>query len=278
MQISSENPSAASFFSKHPVFTTDEFEAFMHDRGSTNPQTRRNLLHYFHSHGTIFSIRRGLYCSVPLGTDPKSCPIDSYLLAAKLAPDSAIAYHSALELHGRSYSMQNRVIYASKKYSAGHTFKFRGVRYQSVKPPTALIRTRREDHEITSVDRSGQDVRVTTLERTFVDVLDRPKLGGGWEEIWKSLETIPHLNLDKVIEYALLLAKRKTISLVGFYLEQHRKDLLVEDSQLDKLEQRRPSQPQYLGRSSSPKPGRLISRWNLVIPEEVIERAWEESA
>src|SRR6185437_14499026 len=126
------SPSASVFFSTHPVFTTDEFEEFMRHRGSTNPRTRRNLLHYFHSQGTIFNIRRGIYCSVPPGTNPKACPIDSYLLAAKLAPDAVIAYHSALELHGRSYSMQNRVVFISRKYPAGHTFSFRGMRYQSV--------------------------------------------------------------------------------------------------------------------------------------------------
>jgi hypothetical protein len=39
-----------------------------------------------------------------------------------------------------------------------------------------------------------------------VDVLDRPRLSGGWEEVWRSLETIPFLDLDQVVQYALLLA------------------------------------------------------------------------
>jgi len=111
-----------------------------------------------------------------------------------------------------------------------------------------------------------------------VDVLDKPKLAGGWEEVWRSLESIPYFNLDKVVDYALLLSRRKTIALVGFYLEQHRKELLVEEVQLKKLEEHRPSQPLYVGRSSSGKSGRLISRWNLVIPEAILERSWEESA
>jgi predicted transcriptional regulator of viral defense system len=278
MQKSSGNPKASSFFSRHPLFTTGEFEDFMRTRGSTNPQTRRNLLHYFHRQGAIFGVRRGLYGSVPAGTDPESRPVDSYLLASKLAPDAVLAYHSALEIHGRSYSILNRVVFTSKKYPAGYVFRFRGVRYQSVRPPAALVRVGREDVETTLVDRSGKDVRITTLERTFVDVLDRPKLAGGWEEVWRSLESIPYLNLDKVIDYALLLSKRRTIALTGFFLEQHRKELLVEDSKLKRLEQRRPSQPQYLNRTTARKSGRLVTRWNLVIPERILERAWEESA
>ena len=276
MQKSSKSSNTQSFFRTHPVFTTEEFEGFIRARGSTNAQTRRNLLQYFHRQRTIINVRRGLYCSVPPGTDPESCPVDSYLLASKLAPDAVIAHHSALELHGRSYSVQNRVIFMSKRYPAGHIFKFRGIRFQSIKPPSALVRARREHVEIAAIDRSGHDVRVTTLERTFVDVLDRPKLAGGWEEVWKSLESIPSLNLEKVLAYSTLLSRKKTIAVVGYFLEQHSRELMVDDSLLNKLAQRRPAQPTYLDRSSSQKSGRLISRWNLIVPQEVIERGWEE--
>ena len=37
-----------------------------------------------------------------------------------------------------------------------------------------------------------------------MDVLDRPDLGGGWEEIWHSLGTVEFFNLNQVIEYASL--------------------------------------------------------------------------
>jgi len=46
------------------------------------------------------------------------------------------------------------------------------------------------------------------LERTLVDVLDAPEHGGGWEEIWLSLESVEFFDLDAVIEYALKLAPR----------------------------------------------------------------------
>jgi len=38
---------------------------------------------------------------------------------------------------------------------------------------------------VSIAERSGQSLRVATLERTLVDVLDRPELSGSWEEIWR---------------------------------------------------------------------------------------------
>jgi hypothetical protein len=52
------------------------------------------------------------------------------------------------------------------------------------------------------------ELRVAGLERTLVDVLDRPDLSGSWEEIWRSLESVEFFDLDKVVEYALLRRKR----------------------------------------------------------------------
>ncbi|MDO8723214.1 MAG: hypothetical protein Q7J31_13475 [Syntrophales bacterium] len=54
------------------------------------------------------------------------------------------------------------------------------------------------------------EVRVTGLERTFVDVLYRPDLSGSWEEIWRSLETVEFFDLDKVAAYVVLLGNATT--------------------------------------------------------------------
>ena len=125
------------------------------------------------------------------------------------------------------------------------------------------------------MDRYGMDIRVTSLERTLVDVLNRPDLSGGWEEIWRSLESVEFFDIDKVIEYALLLQNGTTTAKVGFFLEQHRKQLMVDGKHLQLLQSHCPRQPRYLERDKR-SGGRLISRWNLVVPIELIERTWAE--
>lgn len=137
--------------------------------------------------------------------DPAQCPIDPFLVASKMADDSVIAYGSAFDLHRKLHTIQNRIIYPTKK-RVMTSFEFRDMKYQAVAIPKALKTVNEETFGVQSIDRLGQPVFVTTLERTLVDVLDRPYLCGSWKEIWLSLEGIEYLDMDQVLKYALLLA------------------------------------------------------------------------
>ena len=109
------------------------------------------------------------------------------------------------------------------------------------------------------------------------DVLARPDLAGGWEEVWRSLEGVEYFDLEQVIDYALLLKSATTTAKVGFFLEQHRDALMVEETHLDRLRKHAPKLPCYLERSRR-ESGKLAASWNLIVPPAVLERAWEEVA
>jgi predicted transcriptional regulator of viral defense system len=261
------------FLSRHPVFTTKELDRFLAGRGSGNEATRNALLKYHRRQGRIVYVRRGLYAVVPPGASPDSSLVDPYLLAAKMTTDAVLGYHTALEFFGRAYSAYTHFYYLSKKRSVPAAF--RSYEFRCIRQPLVLRTKQREDIGVIQSERSGVDLRVTCLERTLVDVLDRPDLSGSWEEIWRSLELVEFFDLDRVIEYTLVLENSTTAAKVGFFLEQHRDPLMVDDAHLDALHDLRPRQPHYLERSKR-KAGRLVSGWNLVVPDEVLERSWSE--
>jgi predicted transcriptional regulator of viral defense system len=121
---------------------------------------------------------------------------------------------------------------------------------------------------------AGGEVRVTALERCLVDLLHAPEQGGGWEEIWRSLEMVEFFDLDAVVEHALRLRSALTVARVGFFLEQHREEWMVQEKHLEPLLRRAPAQPRYL--SPRREAGKLVARWNLVVPEYVLQRRWED--
>lgn len=261
------------FFRKHPVFTGEEFKKYLSDQGDIGSRMQESLLAYYSNAGRIVRVRRGLYTVVPKGADPGSYPVDPYLVASRLTPDAVLSHHTALEFFGRSYSSRTYFTYSASRPL--RTFSFRSHVFRGTKFPKALLSAGKEYFGVSAEEISWLEVRVTCLERTMVDVLDRPDLSGSWEEIWRSLESIEFFDLDRVVQYALLLGNATTGAKVGFFLEQHRESLMVEDHHLEALHDLRPKQPHYLDRSER-KSGRLISRWNLMVPEEVLERTWGE--
>jgi predicted transcriptional regulator of viral defense system len=264
-----------NFFAQYPVFTHHEYQQFLQSIGTTNPHTQRELLAYHLKKQHIIRIRRGLFASIPMSFRHciENFPVDPYLIAGRIREDAMLSYLSAFDFHGVSYSLHHQYFYMSERVI--HPFKFNEAEFICVSFPKALIEQRATDFEVLSIDRQGLNIQVTSLERTIVDVLDRPNYGGGWEEIWRSAEHISTLNLDKIIKYASLLNKLSIIAKLGFFLEQFKEQFIVDENTLNYLEARKPTGIHYLERSKR-ESGKFIPRWNLVVPNHIIERSWEE--
>jgi predicted transcriptional regulator of viral defense system len=262
------------FFTQHAVFSAAEF-AQAH-KGTA--ASRDSTLAYHEKHGHLLRVRRGLYVTVPPGTPPEKVAVDSYALTARLAPDAVLGYHTALAFHGKAYSVHHRFEYLTA--TAARPFRFRGQEFRPVQFPKALREAGKTLWGVKTAEHSGVDLRVTSLERTFVDVLDRPDLSGGWEEAWRSLASVEYFDLDRVLEYTVLLGSATIAAKVGLFLSQHREKLTVEESHLATLRKRKPRAPHYLepARRSEGDDTKLISEWNLIVPRAMVERTWEQVA
>ena len=260
-----------AFFASHAVFTVEELDRVLSAKGSGKPATRKSLLTYYRNQGRVIPVRRGLYATVPLGGDPASSPVDPYLVAAKMCEDAVLAYHTALEFHGKAYSVYARLHYTSARTSL--PLKFRSHEFVRVPVPHLLQEKGKAMFGVAMHKRAGVELKVANLERTLVDVLDRPDLTGSWEEIWRSLESVEFFDLDQVVEYVMLLENATTAAKVGFFLEQHSETLMPADAHMSALRDLRPRQAHYLDRSRR-KECRLVKEWNLMIPEEILYRSW----
>ena len=263
----------AEFFRQHPVFTGEELAAHLASRGEVGARAQEALLAYYTKTGRIVRARRGLYAVIPPGAAAESYPIDPYLVAAKLTRDAVLSHHTALEFHGRAHSVWHHRIYSASR--PVQPLAFRSQVFRGAKFPAALCRSGTEHTGVLHTERSGVAMRVASLERTLVDVLHRPDLAGSWEEIWRSLASVEFFDIDHVVAYALLLGNATTSAKVGFFIDQHRESLMIEEQHLRPLRDRRPRQPHYLDRSRR-APGRLVADWNLVVPRDVLERSWGE--
>jgi predicted transcriptional regulator of viral defense system len=258
------------FFEAHPVFRYEEFSAFMVANGITRPASWRQQLSYHQKAGHLIHIRKFLYAVKPMLSQEQW--IDPYLIASKATADAIIAYHTALELHGIAYTTFNEFTFLANRQISSFTYEAQ--HFRPIIQPKALMQGSQIDYGIELTQRSGLSVKLTCLERTIVDVLDRPDLGGGWEEIWRSLDNVTQLNTKRLIEYALLLNNATTIAKVGYFLEQRPSHFTLEKIHLEKLLSHIPKQPHYMSRESGE--GKYIEKWQLIVPLTIINRTWEE--
>lgn len=259
------------FFETHPVFRYEEFASFMASQGTHRPESCRQQLAYHQKAGHLIRIRKFLYAVKPMLS--QELWIDPYLIASKAGVDSILAYHSALELHGLAYTTFNEFTYLTRRQK--QAFAYEGQRFRAILQPKSLIDDELTNYCVDVIMRSGMAIKLTSLERCFVDVLDRPDLGGGWEEISRSLEYITQLDLDKIINYVLYLKNSTTAAKVGYFLEQRPTHLPVDQKTINQLLSLIPKQPHYMDRSRQGE-GKYIEKWQLIVPLEIINKTWEE--
>lgn len=254
------------FFVAHPVFTREEFARAMGAGAST---VDSHLGRYLRS-GRIGRVKRGVFFAAGPGETATKSPVDFLLLASRMATDALLSYHSALEAHGYAQSVYERLYFLTEGKAKPVTFRKRV--FVPVTPPTMLRRKGLSFVFTTEVERQRLSCRVTTLERTVVDALDRPDLTGGLEEAWRSLSAVPLLDLSTVLEYVRLRGQATLAAKVGLFLERHRDRLAVKTKVMDELRALRPRQPHYLDRSAR---GKLVAAWNLIVPPALLEGEWE---
>lgn len=257
------------FINRVPIFRIEELQAARLAAGARRPAATASALRHQADAGRLLKIRRGLYLTIPRGSDAGSVDIDPFVVAGRLAPDAVLAYHAALQFHGRAHTLSNRLTCFTERRVRG--FSFQGTRYVPVLMPPPVRDLAELASGIETAQRQGMAVRVTSLSRTLVDVLDAPRHGGGWDEIWQSLALIDELDLDFVVLYTIRLGCALTAARVGVYLEQHRERLAVAGRYLDALRRHAPHQPLYLDQRR--EPGRLAPAWNLIVPERLLNRA-----
>ncbi len=257
------------FFYKHPVFRRDELIDWKVAQGASVSAAKAAVSYYL-KQSRIVSIKRGLYVSVPPGELASSIVPDSYLVASKASHKGILSYHTALELHGVAYSNFEYLYFVTPEKI--RPFEFLGRFYQPVTSPGGLAN---DAIEVETINRQGLEIKITSLSRTFVDVLDRVELSGSWEEVMRSLDSIGALNIDKVIAYCLQLGHPILAAKVGYVLEQRSGVFAPTEEQINQLLLKKPKQPVYVS-GARKEVGKLCKKWNLMLPESVYKKSWEE--
>lgn len=193
-------------------FDVDEAQAIF---GLPRQRTTRLLAHLA-SGGWLSRIQRGLYTTVPLGASkPGDWREDPWLVAARAFDPCYLGGWTAFEHWGLTEQVfRDIVVVTARKVRA------RDRRIQEV-----VYRLRHRAQELhfgtTRVWRDGGAVAVSDQERTLVDTLDDPGLGGGIRHVADCLATYFDSGADeqRLLDYAERLGNRTAYKRLGYLLE-----------------------------------------------------------
>ncbi len=220
-------------------------------------KTLRNLVYQGLKKNELGIVKRGLYFLIPPGQEPATYQPDPFLIASKLGSNSVLAYHSALALHGAAHSESNRIFFFTPTIT--RKFEFGGVEYVPIQRK-ALWGTE-------TVQRDGGAVKVTDRERTVIDCVDRPDYTGGLEELLKSLELFPSLDLEKFERYLWKVNKSILFSKAGFLLDRMKDQWKVSEGLFAKIEKKCGKGTTYF--ETKKGQGVFVSRWRLIVPKNL---------
>jgi len=258
------------FLATHPVFTLQEFaesRARPGDRAGA-----RNQLKYHISVGRVRSLERGLYATIPTAADAATWQPGPFETAAAVRPDCIFCFHAALELLGAAHGEWNECTVFTARRRRPLTLGNTRIRFFAA--PRRLEQKGALEEGLLSFQREGRTVRATGPERTLVEGFRQPHWVGGLEELLQSAAGFGVLDFSLLMRILEAYGEKTLWALVGWFLEHHQERFFPPASLLEVCVRRRPRQPVYVPRNQ--RGGKLVSRWNLILPGALL-RGFEGS-
>ena len=239
---------------KMRIFHLSEFA----DKTGMSIFSASTVLNRWKKAGLVYQIRRDLYCMKnPVGNIPA---VHKFEVACKISNTSFLSHHSALEFHGLGHQIFNVVMVSDK--AAFRSFVFDDYDYKSY-----VTKDIGMNGVITS--RVNPNVRVTNLERTFVDCIDRVGRAGGAEEIFHCFEGLYEMDFLKIERYLNIYNKVCLYKKVGYVAERLRDTVDVPEDFVAKC--REIGKATVSNFSTTEKCDVFIKEWNLYIPKIIVK-------
>lgn len=254
----------ADFFNTHPVFSLNEADRAL-DPASGRKGTIVRLKYHLKT-GRLMLVTRRIYAVVPPGASVDTYQPDPFWVAMAIRPDGVFSYHSALELLGAAHSVWMRTTLFVMRRRKPLQLKNNDIRF--LEHPGAMRSAAHRGLGVRRIEYRGKIVRSTGPERTLVEGFRRPAEVGGLLELVNSASGFSVLDFDLLQEILHCYNIANLWSATGWFLERFRNSFNVSEKVLQQLEQYSLRAPQYLERDR--REGLLDSRWNLLVPKELI--------
>jgi len=237
-------------FHKLKIFHKKDIVALTGDENAA-----KELLRRYKQRGLISQVRRDLYVATEFAT--KTSSASRYEIGSQINNSSFLSYHAALEYHGLAHQVFYELQISSKERF--NSFEYERISYiysesksdiGVVTPPTDTL------------------IRVTDLERTILDCLNKIDRSGGLEEIVECFALITYVNENKLQDYLKQFRKQALFQRAGFILSYFQKEMKLSDAFFDLCKSKIGKSIRYL--TDKQGSDTYFNEWKLYAPENIL--------
>ena len=217
-------------------------------------QSAVTILRQYARKGYVAKIRRGLYAAINLYDHEPAA--NRFEIASAISESAVVSHHSAFEYYGYT----NQVAYTVNVTSDTrfNTFSFSGYRY-----------SRRAPSLSTGVNKVGDHISVTDIERTVLDGIDDFESDMGFEELIQCIRAVPVLSETKMIQYLSEYGKCFLYQKTGFIFEHYKREFGISKEFLDLCHRYSGKSSRYLLKDLKNSELDFSGRWHLTTPKNL---------
>ncbi|MCE5175493.1 MAG: hypothetical protein ABFC90_10920 [Bacteroidales bacterium] len=215
----------------------------------------KEILRRYKKQGLISHVRRDLYVATDLAS--KLSIASKFEIASHITPSSYLSYHAALEYHGIAHQVFFELYVSSKELF--NNFDYDGISYTFCKSQT----------EIGIVNPLTDSlIRVTDLERTVLDCINRIDLSGGLEELIECFALITYINENMLLSYLHHFDKQFLYQKTGFILGYFQKEMKLSDTFFATCKSKIGKSTRYL--TDTHESDTYFKEWRLCAPRNIL--------
>ena len=219
------------------------------------------VLHALTRKNAFEKVKSGLYIRFPASIviNKGAYHEDPILVAGSLQGEYFLSYYTALYFHAVS-QRTTKIFYISNMEKSGQ------IKYHD--NTIRLVRlTPQRFFGVTSREYSGQELSVSDLERTMLDVIDRPAYSGGWPEVIQCLRNARNVDWDKLLKYLLRFKTKSLIQKSGYIFEMLKNEIKTPKVFLNNIRKEVSPNIYYFNKGR----GRLNRRWNVIVDDMIFK-------
>ena len=232
------------------IFHKKEVVALTQDENAA-----KEILRRYRKKSLISQVRRDLYVVTDLAS--KLSLATKFEIAGHITPSSCLAYHAALEYHGLAHQIFYELYISSKEIF--NSFDYEGITY-------TFCQSKSDAGVVNPMTDSL--VRVTDLERTVLDCIDRIDLSGGLEELVECFAIITYINEKKLLDYLCVFNKQFLYQKTGFILSYFQKEMQLSDAFFKLCKSKTGKSTRYL--TDKQVSDTYFKEWRLCAPQNIL--------